>query len=108
MTILLWHVVSGSGDEGTRGRGELRDQTGAGSGEAAVQHCQREPRESTRYYQGAAATEGKRPAPRSVHNECGSNRNKHDMSNLIFAHICVCKKFCLTAEEVKLYSSIID
>lgn len=30
------------------------------------------------------------------------------MSNLIFAHICVCKKFCLTAEEVKLYSLIID
>lgn len=92
MTILLWHVVSGSGDEGTRSRGELRDQTGAGSGEAAVQHCKREPRESTRYYQGAAATEGKRPAPQSVRNECGSNRNKHVKFHFC-SHICMLEDF---------------
>lgn len=56
--FLLWPAVPGSGDEGTGGRGELRDQEGAGGGEAAVQHSQREPRESTGHHQRAAATEG--------------------------------------------------
>lgn len=46
---------AGSGDEGAGGRGELRDQAGAGGGEAAVQHRQRESGESARYHQRAAA-----------------------------------------------------
>lgn len=57
--VLLWPAVAGSGDEGAGSRGELRDQAGAGGGEAAVQHSQREPRESTGHHQRAAAREGK-------------------------------------------------
>lgn len=57
--VLLWPAVPGSGDEGAGSRRELRDQAGAGGGEAAVQHSQREPRESAGHHQRAAATEGK-------------------------------------------------
>lgn len=57
--IPLWPAVPGSGDEGTGSRGELRHQAGAGGGEAAVQHSQREPREGAGHHQRAAATEGK-------------------------------------------------
>lgn len=66
--ILRRHALPGSGDEGTGSRGELRDQAGAGGGEAAVQHGQRESGESTRHHQRAAATEGEMAA----HSLCGS------------------------------------
>lgn len=59
----LTSAVSGSGDEGTGSRRKLRDQAGAGSGQAAVQHDQREPGESTGHHQGAAAAAGKHTAP---------------------------------------------
>lgn len=64
------HGVPGSGDEGAGSRGELRDQAGAGGGEAAVQYGQRESGESTRHHQRAAATEGETAA----HSLCGSNK----------------------------------
>lgn len=56
--FLFPRPVPGSGDESAGGGGELRDQAGAGCGEAAVQLGQREPGESTRHHQGAAAAEG--------------------------------------------------
>lgn len=58
---------SGPGDQGAGGRRELRDQAGAGGGEAAVQHGQRESGESTRYHQRAAAAEGEAAA---AHSRC--------------------------------------
>lgn len=60
---------TGPGDQGAGGRGELRDQAGAGGGEAAVQHGQRESGESTRYHQRAAAAEGEAAAA-AAHSRC--------------------------------------
>lgn len=62
----LWRLVPGSGDEGSRGGGELRDQAGVSRGEAAVQHSQREPGKSTRHHPRAAATEGENRRPANV------------------------------------------
>lgn len=57
---------TGPGDEGAGGRGELRDQAGAGGGEAAVQHGQRESGESARYHQRTAAAEGEAAAAAAI------------------------------------------
>lgn len=50
LSPLLCPAVPGSGDAGAGGRGELRDQEGAGGGQTAVQHDQREPRKSTGHH----------------------------------------------------------
>jgi len=57
--VLLRRANTGSGDKSTGSRGKLCDQAGAGCGEAAVQHSQREPRESPGHHQRAATAEGK-------------------------------------------------
>lgn len=59
---------AGPGDPGAGGRGELRDQAGAGGGEAAVQHGQRESGEGAGYHQRAAAAEGEAAAAATVFN----------------------------------------
>lgn len=114
MTILLWHAVPGSGDEGAGSGGELRDQAGAGGGEAAVQHSQREPRKSTRHHQGAAAAEGKYH-PTVCAQTAGSNRincsntGDHDRqkncSNSCWMELYV-GRFSLKAWEVHLHFSV--
>jgi len=67
-------AVPGSGDEGAGSGGELRDQAGAGGGEAAVQHSQREPGESAGDHQRAAATEGKRQHTGCAHTLWGQQK----------------------------------
>lgn len=86
--MLHRHAVPGSGDEGTGSRGELRDQAGAGGGEAAVQHGQRESGESTRHHQRAAATEGETAAHR---------QQQTDTTGKLYAHA---ERLSLEAEEV--------